>query len=80
MGYHFAAMSGIEPFVIDQDVTVDFTGQGASMWVRGLLAELEGTLAGHGGCAGILREQAPAPLDCLLEVDAVVVSTENELT
>ena len=49
-------------------------------WVRDLLAELEGTLAACGGCAGILREQAPPQLDCRLGVDAVVVSTENELT
>jgi hypothetical protein len=80
MGYHFAAMSDIEPFVIDQDVTVDFTGQGPVTWVRDLLAELDGTLAAHGGCAGILREQAPPPLDWRLGADALVVSTENELT
>jgi hypothetical protein len=80
MGYHFAAMSGIEPFVIDQDITVDFTGQGPDTWVRDLLAELDGILAAHGGCAGILREQAPPPLDCLLAADGIVVSTENELT
>ncbi len=30
--------------------------------------------------AGILRDQAPPPLDCRAGVDAVVVSTENELT
>ena len=80
MGYHFAATSGIEPFVIDQDITVDFTGQGPATWVRDLLAGLDDILAAHGGCAGIVREQAPPPLDCLQEVDAVVVSTENELT
>jgi hypothetical protein len=80
MGHHFAVTSGIQQFVIDQTVTVDFTGQGPDPWVRDLLAELEGTLAACGGCAGILREQAPLPLDCRLGVDAVVVSTENELT
>ncbi len=80
MGYHFAAMSGIQQFVIDQTVTVDFTGQGPDPWVRDLLSELAVTLAAHGGCAGILREQAPPPLDCRLGADAVVVSTENELT
>jgi len=80
MGRHFAATSGIQHFVIDQDVTVDFTGQGPDPWVRDLLAELGGTLAAHGGCAGILREQAPPPLDGRTGVDAVVVSTDNELT
>ena len=80
MGHHFAATSGIQQFVIDQTVTVDFTGQGPEPWVRDLLAELSGTLAANGGCAGILREQAPQPPDCRNDVDAVVVSAENELT
>jgi hypothetical protein len=80
MGRHFADTSGIQHFVIDQDVTVDFTGQGPDPWVRDLLAELGGTLAAHGGCAGILCEQAPPPLDGRTGVDAVIVSTENELT
>jgi hypothetical protein len=80
IGHHFAATSGIQQFVIDQTVTVDFTGQGPDPWVRALLAELGGTLAAYGGCAGILCEQAPPPLDMRSAVDAVVVSTENELT
>jgi hypothetical protein len=80
MGRHFAATSGIQQFVVDQTVTVDFTRKGPDPWVRDLLAELEGTLAGYGGCAGILREQAPPPLDSAPGVDAVIVSTENELT
>jgi hypothetical protein len=80
MGHHFAATSGIRQFVIDQTVTVDFTGRGPDQWVRDLLAELSGTLAAHGGCAGILREQAPPRLEGLTGVDAVVVSTQNELT
>ncbi|HEX9352781.1 MAG TPA: hypothetical protein VF933_03035 [Streptosporangiaceae bacterium] len=80
MGYHFAAMSGIQQFVIDQAVTIDFTGDGPQPWVRDLLAGLSVTLGAHGGTAGILRDQAPPPLDCWPGVDAVVVSTENELT
>ena len=32
------------------------------------------------GTAGILRAQAPAPLDQRAGVDALVVSTDNELT
>ena len=27
MGWHFREMSGVDPFVIDQDVTVDFGGR-----------------------------------------------------
>jgi hypothetical protein len=80
MGYHFAAMSGIQQFVIDQTVTIDFTGDGPQPWVRELLAGLSATLAAHGGTAGILRDQAPPPLDDWPGVDAVVVSAENELT
>jgi hypothetical protein len=80
MGHHFAATSGIQQFVIDQTVTVDFTGNGPDPWVRNLLTEQSGNLAAYGGCAGILREQAPPPLDSAPGVDAVVVSTENELT
>ena len=48
--------------------------------MQALLAELGETLAGHDGTAGILRDQAPAPLDGWDGVDAVVVSTENTLT
>jgi hypothetical protein len=48
-------------------------------WVQTLLAEVGETLAAHGGTAGILRSQAPAPLDSC-HVDAVVVSTENTLS
>lgn len=80
MGYHFAAMSGIQQFVIDQTVTIDFTGDGSKPWVQELLATLSDTLAAHGGTIGILRDQAPPPLDCRPGVDAVVVSTENTLT
>jgi hypothetical protein len=80
MGYHFAAMSGIQQFVIDQAVTIDFTGDGPQPWVRQLLAGLSVTLGAHGGTAGILRDQAPRPLDSWPGVDAVVISTENELT
>ena len=79
MGWHFRAMSGIDPFVIDQTVTVDFSSR-PRPWVRELLAPLSETLAAHGGTAGILRDQAPPPLDGSGGADAVVVSVDNELT
>jgi hypothetical protein len=79
MGRHFRAMSGTDPFVIDQTVTVLFEGQ-PQPWMQALLAEFGETLAAHGGTAGILRDQAPVPLDGWDHVDAVVVSTENTLT
>jgi hypothetical protein len=79
MGWRFCTMSGTDPFVIDQTVTVSFKGQ-PQPWVQALLDEVGETLAAHGGTAGILRDQAPAPLDGYDHVDAVVVSTENSLT
>ena len=79
MGWQFRAMSGIDPFVIDQTVTVAFHDP-PKRWVAALLAELDQTLAAHGGSAGILCDQAPAPLTGRDSVDAMVVSTENTLT
>ena len=79
MGWHFRELSGVDPFVIDQDVTVDF-GEEGQQWVRELLEYLSDVLAAHGGTAGILRDQAPQPLDGWVGVDALVVSTDNEMT
>ena len=78
MGWHFRDMSGVDQFVIDQDVTVNFGGE-PRPWVRELLASMGDTLAAHGGTAGILRDQAPPPL-AADGVDALVVSTDNEMT
>ena len=78
MGWHYRTMSGTEPFVIDQTATVAFEGP-PQPWVAELLAGLEKTLAAHGGTAGILRDQAPPPLDGR-RADALVISTENSLT
>jgi hypothetical protein len=79
MGHHFAAMSGTDPFVIDQTVTIDFA-DGSKPWVQEMLATLGDTLAAHDGTTGILRDQAPPPLDQWPGVDAVIISTENTLT
>ncbi len=79
MGWHFREVSSIDPFVVDQTVTVDF-GDGPRPWERDLLGSLAGVLAAHGGTAAILRDQAPPPLDTWTGVDAVVVSTDNALT
>ena len=79
MGWHFREMSGVDQFVIDQDVTVNFGGE-PRPWVRELLASMADTLAAHGGTAGILCDQAPPPLCGRAGVDALVVSTDNELT
>jgi len=79
MGCHFPAMAGTDPFVIDQTVTIDYTGQ-SRPWIQELLSDLSTTLTAFGGTAGILRDQAPPPLDTRLGVDAVIVSTDNTLT
>jgi hypothetical protein len=72
-------LSGIDPFVIDQDVTVDF-GHGTRVdWARELLDSLRETLTAFGGTAGILREQAPESL-AHWPADAVIVSTDNALS
>jgi hypothetical protein len=78
MGWHYRTMSGTEPFVIDKTATVAFEGR-PQPWVAELLAGLDETLAAYGGTAGILRDQAPPPLDGR-RADALVVSTENSLT
>jgi hypothetical protein len=58
MGYHFTALAGTDPFVIDQTVSVDWPGQSGS-WLWDLLATLGPELGAWGGTAGILRAQAP---------------------
>ena len=78
MGCHFPGLSGIDPFVVDQTVSVDF-GHGSRDWARELLDGLSDTLAAHDGTAGILREQAPEWL-ADWPADAVVVSTDNALS
>ena len=78
MGWHFRAMSGTDPFVIDQTVTVAFDRR-SQPWVQDLLASVGQALAAHGGTAGILRDHAPAPLNTWPGVDAVIISTHNAL-
>ena len=79
MGWHFREMSSIDPFVIDQTVTVAWDGE-PRPWARDLLGSLADVLAAHGGTAAIRREQAPPPLDQRDNVDALVISTDNALT
>lgn len=79
MGWHFRALSGTDPFVIDQTLTVAFEER-PQPWVPELLAGLAETIAAQGGTAGILRDQAPPPLNDYAGVDGVIVSTENALT
>lgn len=78
MGCHFPRLSGIGPFVVDQNVSVDF-GHGSRDWIRDLLDCLSDTLAAYGGTAAILRDQAPGSL-AHWPADAVIVSTDNALS
>ena len=78
MGCVFPGLSGVDPFVIDQTVTVDFE-HGFRSWVQELLDSLASTLAACGGTAGILTGQAPPQLGGW-PADAVVVSTDNALS
>jgi len=52
----------------------------APPWVPELLTTLGETLAAHGGTTGILRDQAPPPLNDWPGVDALIVSTDNAFT
>ena len=79
MGHRFVAMSGLEPFVIDQVVCVAWPDHPPT-WLPEVLAAAGEAIEILGGTAGILRDQAPPPLDTWPGVDAVVVSTDNELS
>jgi len=60
LGQRLAERAGIEPFVIDQSVTVEYHGPGSSPRAAGVerfRAELERL----GGTAGFLREEDPDP-------------------
>jgi hypothetical protein len=48
--------------------------------VEELLASMADILAAHGGTAGILRDQAPPPLNGRVGNDALIVSSHNEMT
>ena len=80
MGHHFAELAGTGAFVIDQAISIFMTANDCDDWMRHLLASLTDTLAAHGGTAGILREHSPPPLDTFTGVDAVILSTNNEMT
>jgi hypothetical protein len=75
MACRFWEMTGIEPFSIDQTVTVEFDPDRTGAWHR-LGLEETARLAAMGGTAGFLIEDSPLPRP---GVDAVLLSTENAL-
>ncbi len=79
MGHEFREITGIDPFAIDQTLTVRFEGRSMPE-VDALAESLAGVLAGHGGTAGILREDAPAELAEFSGVDAYLFSTDNAMS
>ncbi|MBE9048845.1 hypothetical protein IQ243_00160 [Nostocales cyanobacterium LEGE 11386] len=81
MGYHFVQLSGIEHFVIDQTLSINWDGD---LGQQNRFASLMTDLVQRGGTAGFLVEEVPPGLSLdnkkVKEVmDAVILSTENEL-
>ena len=80
MGYHFVQLSGIEHFVIDQTLSINWEGDSEQ---PNRFASLMDNLATRGGTAGFLVEEAPPILSLEEEfkevMDASILSTENEL-
>lgn len=77
MGWHFRDVSGIDPFAIDQVVTVDF-GEPDLEKQAVALERYAPDLRILGGTAGFLAEEAPGPW-AQDDVDAVILSLENEM-
>jgi hypothetical protein len=75
MGYRFWEVSGVEPFSIDQTVTVEFDPARASAW-HSLADRERSRLEALGGTAGFLIADSPLPRE---GVDAVLLSTRNAL-
>jgi hypothetical protein len=75
MACRFREMTEIEPFSIDQTVTVEFDPDATSAWHR-LGREQTRRLEAMGGTAGFLIEDSPLPRP---GVDAVLLSTRNAL-
>lgn len=75
MGWHFRNMSGIDPFVLDQTITVKFNE--GNPWTAGLIEWAAPELADRGGTAGFLS--AGSPLNWRSSGDAYLLSLDNDL-
>jgi hypothetical protein len=73
MGGLFAALSGQDPFTIDQSCTVEWPGEGQGALGRSLLAEYGPSLAGLGPQGGGLLAQPGSG------TDAVLLSADTEM-
>lgn len=76
MGIQFQEHSGINPFVIDQTRTVQFSDD---QYRARLVQKYADELAKHDGTAGFLREEAPWSSRQNTDADAFVFSMQNEL-
>jgi hypothetical protein len=76
MGYQFQKHSHIEPFVIDQIMTINFD---QNEFRTELLEAFADELHKLGGTAGFLAEEAPDILRNDSSEDAFLLSTENDL-
>lgn len=77
MGYQFRQFSGIDPFVIDQVMTIH-----PSPFWRQLLNDCAPQVESLGGTAGFLTEEAPdADKPCFTDTgtDAFLLSMQNEM-
>ena len=75
MAFHFWELSGIEPFSIDQTVTVVPSPSMTGPWHE-LARRQAWRLEALGGTAGFLAADSPIPCPW---VDAVLLSTQNAL-
>lgn len=79
MGHHFRMNSGLDPFVIDQSMTVQWPDLPKRPRREQWLKEITPTLATFGGTAGFLTEEAPSCLPVAPGNDAYVVSIDNAM-
>jgi hypothetical protein len=76
MGYQFKKLSAIDPFVIDQALTVNFTGDVEQLEFARQFSQ---DLMRYGGTAGLLFEEAAVIWAQRPTADAFLLSTQNEL-
>jgi hypothetical protein len=82
MGYQFQRHSGMDPFVVDQTLTVKFDPTDDFVETE-LIPPFSEEMAKHGGTPGFLVEEMPASFARFgfegLEDDAILISTQNDL-
>jgi hypothetical protein len=77
MAFHFCKLTKIDPFCIDQTLTVDWEhcpGEGPNC-----AAPFQRELERLGGTAGFLKQDAPPPFDEFTGMDAFVLSLFNSM-